>query len=88
MKRERIRSKILSSIGYGLFNGILHLEFKQPPGTYDFYNVPVGIYIGLMHSSSKMRYFNKYIRNQYVFEELKDSAEQASHSKSGTSDLL
>ena len=81
MKRELVRSKILRSVGYSLFNGILRVEFKQPPGTYDYYNVPVRVYIGLMHSSSKTRYFNQHIRDKYIFEEVKDSANEPSHSK-------
>jgi hypothetical protein len=69
MQRQRIKSKILHSVGYSLFNGILHVEFKQPPRVYDFYNVPVKVYIGFMNSSSKVKYFNKYIIGQFPFDQ-------------------
>jgi hypothetical protein len=71
MKRQRVRSKTLQSVGYSLFKGVLQVEFKDSQKTYDYYNVPVRLYIGLMNAPSKARFFNKYIRDHFRSEELK-----------------
>ncbi len=34
-------------------------------GRYSYYGVPIGIYLGLLNSSSKGRYFNDNIRDQF-----------------------
>jgi len=69
MKRQRVRSKILESVGYSLFSGKLQVEFKDPHKTVDFHNVPVRLYIGLMNAPSKARFFNKYIKGHFPSEE-------------------
>ena len=70
MKRQRVRSKTLQSVGYSLFRGVLQVELRDPNKTIDFHNVPVRIYIGLMNAPSKARYFNKYIKDHFESEEL------------------
>ena len=70
MKRQRVRSKTLESVGYSLFRGILQVELKDPHKTIDFHNVPVRLYIGLMNAPSKARFFNKYIKDHFQSEEL------------------
>jgi hypothetical protein len=72
MKRQRIRSKTLQSVGYSLFRGTLQVEFKEPNRTFDFHNVPVRLYIGLMNAPSKARFFNKYIKDNFPSEEMKE----------------
>ncbi len=69
MKRQRVRSKMLCSVGYSLFKGILQVEFKEPQKTYDFHNVPVQLYIELMQAHSKTKFFNTYIKDQFPSEE-------------------
>ena len=73
MKRQRVRSKTLQSVGYSLFRGILQVEFKESHKTIDFHDVPVRLYIGLMNAPSKARFFNKYIRDHFVSEEREES---------------
>ena len=34
-------------------------------GRYSYYGVPIGIYLGLLNSASKGRYFNDNIRDQF-----------------------
>ena len=72
MKRQRVRSKTLQSIGYSLFLGTLQIEFKDPNKTFDFHNVPVRLYIGLMNAPSKGRFFNKYIKDHFESRELEN----------------
>ena len=72
MKRQRVRSRTLQSIGYSLFGGILQVEFRDTNKTFDYHNVPVRLYIGLMNASSKTSYFNKYIRDRFEAHELKN----------------
>ena len=73
MKRQQIRSKTLQSVGYSLFRGILQVEFKEPNKTFEYHDVPVRLYIGLMNAPSKARFFNKYIKDHFESEELQES---------------
>lgn len=59
-------STALSSGSYNPLTQTLTIEFNQR-GTYEYYDVPVHIVIGLAQSSSAGRYFNAVIRDNYAY---------------------
>lgn len=61
MERTPVSSSNLASVGYD--ENINTLEIKFHSGRiYQYYNVPVNIYNGLMNASSKGTYFDRYIK--------------------------
>lgn len=46
--------------------GTLTLWFTSGGQGYDYYNVPIWIFEGLLSASSKGSYFNAHIRDQYA----------------------
>lgn len=62
MQRQHVSSSNLSSVGYDSSTQILEVEFNNRR-IYQYRNVPLSIYQGLMRASSHGRYFNKYIVN-------------------------
>lgn len=63
MYRQPVSSSNIRSIGYG--NNILEIEFNSG-GIYQYPNVPVSLYNGLMSASSHGTYFAKYIKNSFT----------------------
>jgi len=64
MKRERVRSSNIESIGYEPGGKTLEIEFKDG-GIYQYVGVPEGTYAQLMGSHSKGRFFHQYIKDTY-----------------------
>jgi hypothetical protein len=48
-----VQSSNLHSVGYYLSNQTLQIRFKSNGSIYEYYNVPVDIYVSLMNASSK-----------------------------------
>jgi len=61
MKRERVDSSNLASVGYDAENKILEIEFNHG-GVYQYLDVPEGEYEGLMNASSHGTYFDRNIK--------------------------
>ncbi len=71
MIRTRVNSETLLSIGYEPDAELLELEFTGG-AVYDYHHVQPYLYMGLMHSNSKGAYFNKFIRDQYEFDKIRE----------------
>jgi len=61
MQRQIVSSSNLVSVGYDSTSSILEIEFHSG-GVYQYLNVPVSIYNGLMNASSHGTYFDVYIK--------------------------
>ena len=61
MQRTLVRSSHLLSVGYDKLKMILEIEFVDHH-IYQFAGVPELIYLNLMRSNSKGKYFNTFIR--------------------------
>ncbi len=61
MKRDRVDSSNLASVGYDPSNQILEIEFNHG-GIYQYQKVPESIYNGLMNASSHGQYFDRNIK--------------------------
>ncbi len=64
MKRIRVISSDIASIGYDYENCILEIEFNSQ-SLYRYFNVPKSIYEELMHADSHGKYFHRNIRDIY-----------------------
>lgn len=62
MRRERVDSRALRSVGYDPDSRTLEIEFSS--GTvYRYFDVPVDAYVGLMTAGSKGGYYADNIRD-------------------------
>ncbi len=69
MQRTTVTSDALLSVGYDPSNLVLELEF--PSGkVYQYRNVPLTVYSGLMSAESHGTYFNTRIRPPYRGQEV------------------
>ena len=66
MRREKVESTTLKSMGYESESQILEIEF-QSGSVYEYFDVPGAVYEGLRRAESKGRYFNDEIRDDYAF---------------------
>ena len=66
MKRILLNSSCLTSAGYDPQDHVLEIEFS-PDRIYQYLDVPVGVYQGLLDADSHGTYFNAEIKNRYRF---------------------
>ena len=69
MKREKVSSSNIASIGYDAENQILEIEFNHG-GVYQYFDVPESEYNALMNASSHGSYFSANIRNDYEYQKI------------------
>jgi hypothetical protein len=61
MNRTSVKSSNLQSVGYDEETRILEVEFKNGD-VYQYLNVPVSIFTGLLSATSKGSYFDTYVK--------------------------
>lgn len=64
MRRRKVESSTLSSVGYQIENEVLELEFSSG-AVYQYFEVPAKVHEALWNAESKRKYFNLHIRDQY-----------------------
>jgi hypothetical protein len=64
MRRKRVASTAISSVGYDEGSSTLELEFKSG-SIYDYHGVPPDVYRDLMEADSKGRFVSREIRGRY-----------------------
>lgn len=70
MKRTQVDSTNLASVGYDPAKQILEIEFNHG-GIYQYFDVPLDEYEGLMDADSHGRYFVYNIKDGYDYEKIK-----------------
>ncbi|HDD44782.1 MAG TPA: KTSC domain-containing protein [Candidatus Desulfofervidus auxilii] len=70
MDRTSVVSSNLKSVGYDVNTKILEIEF-QNGSVYQYYEVPLNIYEGLMKAPSHGKFFHARIRNVYRYRRIK-----------------
>ncbi|WP_409338765.1 KTSC domain-containing protein [Halalkalicoccus ordinarius] len=70
MNRTPVSSSNLSSVGYDENSRILEIEFNDG-SVYQYSNVPISIYNGLMAASSHGKYFHRNIRDAYHYTQIR-----------------
>lgn len=64
-----VASTSLESVSYSPDKCLLQLQFRDG-AVYRYFDVPLERYRELLTADSKGVYFNRYIRNQYHFQEV------------------
>lgn len=64
MKRQPLRSSVLTSAGYDPATAVLELEFTSGD-VYRYFAVPPSVFRGLVDDESPGAYFNKNISERY-----------------------
>ena len=70
MKRDKVRSSTVLSIGYDIHSNELELEFHGGR-LYSYHRVPRSVYEALVTATCIGSYFNGNIKNKYPFTRLK-----------------
>lgn len=65
MNMQYVSSSNLVAVGYDAVTSTLRIQFHN--GTYDYYNVPINVYQGLMSAGSKGSYHARYIKDSYRY---------------------
>jgi hypothetical protein len=73
MRRERVESTTMKSVGYAARERILEIEFDSG-AIYQYLDVPAKIHASLMRAESKGRYFNDEIREIYPYEQVRGTS--------------
>lgn len=68
MNMTPVNSSNLVAVGYHSDSKTLRIQFRS--GTYDYYNVPKSVYVGLMNAVSHGEYHASYIKNVYSFKRI------------------
>lgn len=66
MERISVSSSNISSIGYDENSQTLEIEFHSG-GVYQYFDVPVNVYQGLIQTGSTGQYFAQYIKGYFRF---------------------
>ena len=66
MRRRRVESTTVRSMGYQRRSRILEIEF-QSGAMYQYFRVPARVYEEFRKAESKGKYFNGEIRDAYAF---------------------
>lgn len=66
MKITPVESSTLASVGYDESSDLLQLAFRSR-AVYRYFAVPTAVHESLLVATSKGRYFNQAIRDQYRF---------------------
>lgn len=66
MKPIVVESTTLVTIAYDADRQLLQLEFRDRV-VYHYFNVPADVYQGLVSALSKGSYFNRSIRDRFVY---------------------
>jgi len=69
MRRRRVESTTLTSVGYESESQVLEVEFCSG-AVYRYFEVPGKVHQALWNAESKGKYFNLHIRDQYEFRRL------------------
>jgi hypothetical protein len=70
MKRKRVVSSNVASVGYKVKSGTMEIRFKRhAPGAvsriYQYESVPRQVYEGMMKAESKGKYFHAQVRGRF-----------------------
>jgi hypothetical protein len=59
-----VQSSAIAAVGYDASTRLMKIRFVEG-NTYDFCNVPRGVFDGLLHAASKGSYYSERIRDRY-----------------------
>lgn len=69
MKRFRVESTALRSVGYDPERKVLELEFKDNGAVWQYFKLPKSVYNKFIHAESLGNYFVTHIKGKYPEEQ-------------------
>jgi hypothetical protein len=69
MRRQRVDSSAISSVGYDPGSSVMEIEF-QSGSVYQYRDVPAALYESFLAASSKGRFVSRNIRSRFTSERL------------------
>jgi hypothetical protein len=66
MERKQVDSSNISSIGYDENSNTLEVEFHSG-AVYQYFDVPLNVYNGMIEADSKGKYFAQHIKGYYRY---------------------
>lgn len=69
MKRIKVDSSSIRSVGYYMLNRVLEIEFTRG-AVYKYKCVDYIDVLGLLFSDSTGKYFDQHIKNEYTYEKI------------------
>ena len=69
MRRRRVESEALRSVGYDGKRQLLEIEFHSGE-VYRYLDVPASVHAGLMDAESHGEYFSQHVRDRFDYEHL------------------
>lgn len=66
MRRTRVSSSAISSVGYDERKSVLEVEFRSG-AVYDYFDVPARVWKDLQAADSKGQFISQRVRDQYPF---------------------
>ncbi len=70
MKRKRVKSSAIRSVGYNEEENLLQVEILETGRTYQYKDVPLEEYISFMEAPSLGVYYNKVIKDKHEYDEV------------------
>jgi hypothetical protein len=70
MKREPVESTAIKSVGYNEDKHLLEVEILETGRIYQYKDVSVDEYLDFMDAKSLGEYYNRVIKENYVYREL------------------
>jgi len=66
----KVTSSNLNAVIYDPEEQRMQVQFRSG-SIYEYVDVPEDTYLGLINASSKGKYFHRYVRNEFAFEQIK-----------------
>ncbi|HWD90069.1 MAG TPA: KTSC domain-containing protein [Mucilaginibacter sp.] len=70
MKRHRVNSTALQSVGYDPERKVLELEFRDNGAVWQYFKLPPAVYDKFIHAESLGNYFVTRIKGKYPEEQV------------------
>lgn len=66
MDKQEVESSVIGAVGH---TRVLEIEFENGR-VYQYFDVPEEVYVAMLASESKGRYFNQHVRGKYPYQEI------------------
>jgi KTSC domain len=70
VRRRRVESSVIRSVGYDVAASVLEIEFVASRSVYAYYDVPLSVYEELLSADSMGVYFNDFIKDLYACQQV------------------
>jgi hypothetical protein len=71
VRRRRVQSSVIRSVGYDAAASVLEIEFVDSRSVYAYYDVPLSVYEELVTADSMGVYFNDFVKDLYACQQVK-----------------